>query len=314
MTYHALAYYLFTPIENPRELVDQHHAFMEGKEITCRVYISEEGINGQMSASIEASEAYRQWLHSDPRFKDVVFKIHLCSELVFPRAIVKYRKQLVALDEKVDLSLTGEHVSPDRWRALLEQRDENTLLLDVRNDYEWEIGHFKGAELPVLENFREFPAYAKKLKSQRDPKETKVMMYCTGGIRCELYSALLKKEGFEQVFQLDGGVINYGLQEKGKHWDGKLFVFDDRMAVPLGEEQEVEVISHCCHCGELSDVYYNCSNMDCNELFLCCSSCAEEWKGCCGEACQTAPRMRPFQATDRPKPFRRKHHYHVEPG
>ncbi len=133
------------------------------------------------------------------------------------------------------------------------------------------------------------------------------MMYCTGGIRCELFSALLKKQGFENVYQLDGGIINYGLTEGAEHWQGKLFVFDDRMAVPISEEQECEVISRCHHCQALSDIYYNCSNMDCNALFLCCSECAERYAGCCCGACQTAPRLRAYEKGERPKPFRRAH-------
>lgn len=305
--FHILAYYIFTSIEDPLLEVARHQEFLKDKDITCRVYISEEGINGQMSASIEASESYRKWLHSDERFKDVHFKIHLYPEHVFPRATVKYRKQLVAIDEKVDMSLTGARVPPEEWRKMLETRDEQTLLLDVRNDYEWEIGHFSGAKLPALDTFREFPHFVQRLKEETDPKETKVMMYCTGGIRCELFSALLKKEGFDQVYQLDGGIINYGLKEGSQHWRGKLFVFDDRLAVPLNEDQECEVISRCHHCDLPSDVYYNCSNMDCNALFLCCLKCAESFAGCCSGQCQGAPRIRPFEHSERPKPFRRAH-------
>jgi UPF0176 protein len=305
--YHVLAYYIFTLIEDPLLEVARHQDFVRDRDITCRIYISEEGINGQMSASLEASQNYRDWLQSDARFQNISFKIHTYPEHVFPRATVKYRKQLVAMDEQVDLSLTGERVAPDRWRAMLEARDEKTVLLDVRNDYEWEIGHFAGAELPTLDAFREFPEYVQQLRSEKDPKETKVMMYCTGGIRCELFSALLKKEGFEQVYQLDGGIINYGLKEGAEHWKGKLFVFDDRLAVPIEEGQEGEVISSCHHCKQPSDVYYNCSNMDCNALFLCCAECAERFSGCCSETCRTAPRIRAFEKAERPKPFRRAH-------
>lgn len=307
-TIHVLAYYYFIPIADPLHEVQKHQDFLKDKDIRCRVYISEEGINGQMSASAEASLAYQEWLHSDERFKNVLFKVHNHSEHVFPRATVKYRKQLVAIDEKVDMSLTGQHVSPERWKQMLEQRDENTLILDVRNDYEWEIGHFDGAELPSLETFREFPEYARELSKERDPKQTKVMMYCTGGIRCELYSALLKKEGFENVFQLDGGVINYGLKEGHDKWRGKLFVFDDRLAVSIDQKTE-EVISQCRHCSEPSDVYYNCANMDCNELFLSCPTCAQKLKGCCCDECAEAPRLRPYEQNERPKPFRRSHYY-----
>lgn len=309
--YHVLAYYYFTPLADPRSEVARHLEFMKDKDICCRVYISEEGINGQMSASEEASLAYQQWLKKDLRFKDVVFKTHFHHEHAFPRATVKYRKQIVAMDEQVDISLTGEHLSPEKWNAMLEKRDDQTLLLDVRNDYEWHIGHFEGAELPALETFRKFPDYARKLKETCDPKETKVMMYCTGGIRCELYSALMKKEGFENVYQLDGGVINYGLQQGQGRWKGKLFVFDDRLAVPIDEKSD-EVISHCRHCEAPSDVYFNCANMDCNELFLACPECAKKLKGCCSEGCTHAPRLRPYEEKERPKPFRRSHHYYTE--
>ena len=306
-SYHILAFYHFTPIKDPHLEVSRHLAFVQEKDIHCRVYISHEGINGQMSASEEESKNYQDWLKSDPRFERVTFKIHTHDEHAFPRATVKFREQLVAMDEKVDLSLTGEHISPEKWKEMLQNRDENTLLLDVRNDYEWEIGHFEGAKLPKLETFREFPQYARKLKESCDPKETKVMMYCTGGIRCELYSAALKKEGFEKVYQLDGGVINYGLKEGHNLWRGKLFVFDDRLAVPIDEKTE-EVISHCRHCGAPSDIYYNCANMDCNELFLACKECGEKWQGCCCEECTKTPRLRPYEKNERPKPFRRAHY------
>lgn len=313
LPYCVLAYYHFTHLDDPHVEVSRHLEFIRDKDIKCRVYLSQEGINGQMSASKADARAYQEWLKSDPRFKGTEFKIHMHPEHVFPRATVKYRAQLVAIDEKVDMALTGEHVSPEQWKEMLEKRDEKTLLLDVRNDYEWEIGHFDGASLPQLETFRKFPQYARELKEKCDPKETKVMMYCTGGIRCELYSALLKKEGFEQVYQLDGGVINYGLKEGHDKWRGKLFVFDDRLAVPIDEKTE-EIISHCSHCNVPSDVYYNCANMDCNELFLCCPECAEKFQGCCCEECKQAPRVRPFEKTERPKPFRRWHQYETSKG
>ena len=131
-------------------------------------------------------------------------------------------------------------------------------------------------------------------------------MYCTGGIRCELYSALLKKEGFENVYQLDGGVIAYGQQEGNRHWKGKLFVFDERLAIPI-DEQKASPIAHCAFCKVSCDTYYNCANMDCNDLFIACSSCIEERKGACSDECYSAPRLRPFDARLGNKPFCRKH-------
>ncbi|MGE5196723.1 MAG: rhodanese-related sulfurtransferase [Anaerolineae bacterium] len=302
--YFVLAYYILVPLDNPALEVARHHAFFHDRDVKCRIYISKEGINGQMSASAEAAAAYMEWLKSDPRFQATDFKVHEYCEHVFAKCTVKVREQLVALDVKVDLMQTGEHVSPAKWKEMLEERDETTLLLDVRNQYEWKIGHFEGAELPSLETFRQFPEFAKQLKHIHDVRRIKVMMCCTGGIRCEYYSALLKQEGFQNVYQLQGGMINYGLKEGVKHWLGKLFVFDDRLAVPLSEE-ETEVISTCLHCGTPSDVYYNCANMDCNELYLSCLSCAEITLGCCCASCQEAPRRRPYHQGERPKPFRR---------
>lgn len=303
--YSILAYYFFCPIGDPHAEVARHKAFLADKDIRCRIYISHEGINGQMSASNEAGAAYMNWLKADLRFADVVFKKHAYHTHVFPRQTVKWREQLVAMDARVDMTQVGEHTPPSKFRAMLEERDEDVLLLDVRNRYEWEIGHFEGAELPALETFREFPTYAQQLKTERDPERIKVMMYCTGGIRCELFSALLKQEGFRNVFQLQGGVIQYGLEEGSAHFHGKLFVFDDRLSVPLAQDGEDEVISRCFFCKRASDLYYNCANAECNALFLSCLECAEERAGCCSTTCQGAPKVRPFAREERPVPFRR---------
>lgn len=283
MDYYVLAYYSIVRIDDPHAEVARHKEFFKNRDFMARIYISEEGINGQASGSAADAEAYMAWMRQDTRFQNIPFKIHAAKEHAYPKMTVKYRKQLVAIDCEVDFSLRGEHVSPDQWQKMLEERNEDTLVLDVRNDYEWKVGHFEGSELPKLETFRQFPEYAEKLKEERDPKKTAVMMYCTGGIRCEFFSAVMKKHGFEKVYQLDGGVINYGLQKGDEHWKGKLFVFDDRLVVPLDEKNEP--ISGCTYCSTSNDVYYNCANMDCNELFLCCLDCLRKHRGCCSSEC-----------------------------
>jgi len=307
MDYQVLAFYCLTKLEDPRLEVAKHQEFFLTRDLKSRIYISEEGINGQMSAHIKHAQEYMDWLRSDPRFATVSFKIHPSSEHAFPKATIKYRKQLVAVDCPVNLADQGQHVKPVEWTQMLESKDEDTLILDVRNAYEWGVGHFEGAELPPLGAFREFPQYAKQLKDERDPKKTKVMMYCTGGIRCEYYSAIMKKEGFEQVFQLDGGVIQYGLDEGQGDWKGKLFVFDDRLVIPISSE-EAPSISTCMHCKKSSDVYYNCANMDCNELFTSCPECVQQFKGCCCEECQNNGRVRPLVEGAGHKPFRKWNH------
>ena len=305
-----LAYYYFTAIRDPHQEVLSHKAFLANRNITCRVYLSENGINGQLSGLKEDAEAYMTWVQANPLFVGITFKIHPYHENVFPRQTVKYRKQLVALDEEVDLEQAGEHLSPEQWKEMLAAPD-NHVLIDVRNQYEWEVGRFEGAECPPCETFREFKAYADDLKTKVDPQKTPVMMYCTGGIRCELYSSLLRKGGFEKVYQLDGGIINYGLKEGSSHWLGKLFVFDDRLTVPISEEA-TEIIGKCHHCQAPNEKYYNCANMDCNHLFLCCPTCLTQFKGCCGTACQLAPRVRPHHPQDEHKPFLKWYHYFKE--
>lgn len=310
MSYQILAYYLFSPIADPQLEVTLHKVFLTACDASARIYISEEGINGQLCIHSDHAPRYIAWMNSRAPFEDLVFKATPYHEHAFPRLTVKYRKQLVAIDVPIDVKNAASHISPAEWRRRMEE-EEGHLILDVRNHYEWEVGHFEGAISPECDTFREFDQYAEKLKEKYNPKTTPVMMCCTGGIRCELYSALLKERGFEQVYQLDGGIINYGLKEGSSHWLGKLFVFDDRLTAPISDE-EAPIIGKCVHCAESSENYYNCANMDCNRLYLCCSDCLQKFDGCCGDVCKDSPRIRPFAHQNPHKPFRRWHHYFTE--
>lgn len=307
--YDVLAFYIFTPIADPHEEIRLHKEFFKTRDVASRIYISEQGINGQMSALHAHAQEYMDWMHSRSPFQDLYFKVHTWHENVFPRKTVKYREKLVAIDSPFAIENGGEHVSPLRWKEMLEDNNEK-LLIDVRNDYEWEVGHFEGSELPNCSTFREFDQYAEDLKKRPHATDTPVMMCCTGGIRCEIYSAILKERGFKQVYQLDGGIINYGLEVGNDHWKGKLFVFDDRLTTPICEE-EAEVISKCHHCGTSCESYYNCANMDCNELFLCCPECLKKLDGCCQESCKEAPRVRPYHHQNPHKPFRKAYTYRM---
>jgi UPF0176 protein len=308
--YHVLAFYHITPLDDPHLEVKLHKTFFKDKDITSRIYISEHGINGQMSATEEDAHKYMDWMHAKPEFKDVVFKVDIWEEQAFPRQTVKYRKNLVACNQPIDFSKRGEHVAPEKWKEMLESK-EDYCLLDVRNDYESVVGHFEGAELPPCKNFRDFEKYAVELEQRHGDDKPPVMMYCTGGIRCELYSSILKEKGFDKVYQLEGGVINYGHKIGSEHWLGKLFVFDDRLTVPISDE-ETPVISQCQFCSKPSDHYYNCANMDCNTLFISCQECIKVHVGCCQSACQSQGKIRPYHQQNPHKPFRRKHYYEKE--
>lgn len=300
-----LAYYFLTPIEFPEQEVAAHNNFFQNRDVRARIYLSRQGINGTLSAPVADAYAYMEWLFGRCEFSGITFKAHEHDCHVFGRLCVKVRRELVAYGEEVSTENQGKHVSPREWKEMLESDDEK-IILDVRNDYEWQVGRFEGAEKPNCETFRDFKEYAKKLKAKIGSKDTKVMMYCTGGIRCEFFSSLLKQDGIDEVYQLDGGVINYGVEEKSSHWKGKLYVFDDRLQIPISED-ETEVVGKCHHCKVAIDVYYNCANMDCNELFLCCPECLKAHSGCCQSLCMQAKRIRPFKLVH--TPFRRMHTY-----
>ncbi|HRD55005.1 MAG TPA: rhodanese-related sulfurtransferase [Parachlamydiaceae bacterium] len=304
--YLVLAYYQIAPIKDAQKEVLTHKDFFKGRDITSRIYISEDGINGQMCASYQDAEDYITWMSAREEFKEMAFKLTPHHEQAFPRLVVKYRKQLVAFTRKLNLEKRGVHVSPAEWKRMLQEKNEK-IVIDVRNQYEWKVGRFEGANLPPCETFRDFDKYAEELKEKVDPKKTAVMMYCTGGIRCEFYSAALMEHGFEKVYQLEGGVINYGNEEGSKHWLGKLFVFDDRLVVPISNEK-TEVIGTCHHCKTAFEAYYNCANMECNQLFICCKDCLETYLGCCCTECKNAKRVRPYHHQNH-KPFLRLHHY-----
>lgn len=302
--YIVLSYYSFFNIENPTFEVERHKLYCAELDILGRIYIADNGVNGQVSMHSSAIAGYLNWLDANWNITKNNYKIQRYNEHTFAKMQVKVRKELVAIDKEINLKNRGKYLSPMQWVRALEEKDENTILIDVRNNYESKVGHFIGAILPPLDTFRKFPQYAEQLQQTYDPKSTKVLMYCTGGIRCELFSSLLQEKGFKSVFQLEGGVIQYGNEMGSKYWKGNLFVFDDRLVVPIGSDPN-EPISQCGFCSVPSDIYYNCANPKCNELFLACTSCAADNLGCCSSSCKSSGKNRVFKDMGRPKPFRK---------
>jgi UPF0176 protein len=309
--YDVLAFYVIREVSDVAASVKEHKDFLGRLDSKSRIYIGKDGINAQLSLAEGDTSAYVEWIKGHPIFYDADIKIHKSETHPFAKLKIKERKQLVAIDRDVDFNKRGEYLNAKEWSEKLSCRDEKTILIDVRNKYESMVGHFEGALVPDLETFREFPAYAEELKEQYNPKDTEVIMYCTGGIRCEYYSALMKEIGFEKVFHLKGGIIRYGLENGAKHWKGKLFVFDDRMNVPICS-CETEILGKCHFCSKPNDTFYNCANMDCNELFLSCPECVEKMKGCCSDNCLEHGRVRSFEPVQNPKPFRKLSHVEKE--
>ena len=282
MDYRVLLYYNYTKIENPEQFAKEHLVLCKSLGLKGRILVAEEGINGTASGTIEATQQYMDWMHNDERFKDTWFKIDESEGHAFRKMFVRPRKELVALnlEEDVDpLRLTGEYLDPKAFKEAL--LDEDTIVLDARNDYEYDLGHFRGAIRPDIRNFRELPEWIRENKEKFMDK--KVVTYCTGGIRCEKFSGWLLREGVENVAQLHGGIATYGKdpEVKGEMWDGKMYVFDDRISVEINQVDK-QIIGNDWFDGTPCERYINCGNPSCNRQIITSEENeAKHLGGCC---------------------------------
>jgi len=303
--YEVILYYNFTEVSDPESFTLEHKKVLNNLGVKGRVYISQEGINGTLAGTQEQMEKYKNYLRSLDGFHDTEFKTDLSDEIPFAKLICKVREEIVAIHvDGLDPADGGRYLEPSEWREYMES-DADYVLIDVRNNYESEVGHFEGAVKPDVDTFYEFPEWLEKTDI---PKQKKVLMYCTGGIRCEKFSVLMKKKGWNDVNQLHGGILRYAKEEGGKHYKGKCFVFDDRLVVPVNKNN-LEPIARCEITGNPADSYINCSNMDCNKLFICSEEGAQLMEGCCSEECLKSEYKRPFDPDNAFKPFRKWYNY-----
>lgn len=282
----TVSFYRYVIIQNPNFFRD--HLYSELAKLNCfgRIYVAREGINAQMNVPEHNWDAFINCLNQIAYLENMPLKIALEDDgKSFYKLTIKVRKKIVAdgLDDGTfDVTNVGNHLTAEEFNAALENPD--TVVVDMRNYYESEVGHFVGAVCPEVDTFKE--ELPKVLEILEDKKDKKILMYCTGGIRCEKASAWLKHNGFEDVNQLHGGIISYAQQVKEKGLDskyiGKNFVFDER----LGERITEDIISTCHQCGEPSDTHTNCANPECHLLFIQCTKCAEKYEGCCTPTCQ----------------------------
>ncbi|MCC5925793.1 MAG: rhodanese-related sulfurtransferase [Bacteroidetes bacterium] len=305
--YSVILYYNFKPIADVQSFIADHRTVCKELELKGRIYVSDEGINGTLAGKSTDVESYKIYLRGKPGFSDTAFKQDDSDHIPFAKMIVKKRPEIVSLkaDEFIEPGTEGVvYLEPSEWRRVMES-GEDYVMIDVRNDYESKIGHFEGALLPDVKNFYDFPKW---LDEADIDKDKKVLMYCTGGIRCEKFSVYMRKQGYKDVNQLHGGIINYGKLEGGVHFKGKCFVFDDRLVVPVNPDDE-EPISNCEITGVPCDTYINCANMECNKLFICSEEGAVQMEGCCSESCKNSEKRRPFNPENAYAPFRKWYHY-----
>jgi UPF0176 protein len=289
--YRVLLYYKYVPIDGHEAFASGHLAFCRSLELKGRILIASEGINGTLSGTVEQTDAYIAAMRDDPRFADMVFKIDEADRHVFRKLKVKARHEIVTLGLEDDIdpnSTTGRYLAPEEFHRALQQ--EGAIVIDARNYYEYDLGHFRNAIRPEVKTFKEFPQWVRENLSAH--KDRPILTYCTGGIRCEKFSGFLLKEGFTNVSQLHGGIVTYGKDErvKGELFDGRCYVFDERVSVPVNRTEQEMIVSRCRHCDAPSDRYVNCANLDCDMQYFCCEECEPSHRRSCSKECQEASR------------------------
>lgn len=282
----TLSYYKYVTLDDPKQFRDALYAMYQQLGVLGRIYVAPEGVNAQISVPEANFEAMKTAMNAYPFFRNMRLNIAVDDDgKSFFTLIIKVREKIVADgidDPAFDPSRTGTHLDAEAWNRISENPD--TIVVDMRNHYESEVGHFENAITPDVATFREeLPLVADMLA---DKKDRNILMYCTGGIRCEKASAYLKYRGFENVFQLEGGIIEYARQVKSKglknKFLGKNFVFDER----LGERISDDVIARCHQCGTPADTHVNCANDYCHVLFIQCDNCGAQYEGCCSDKCR----------------------------
>ncbi|AEH00939.1 rhodanese-related sulfurtransferase [Lacinutrix sp. 5H-3-7-4] len=283
----TLSFYQYAKIGNPQILRDHLFLTWDALDVLGRIYIATEGINAQLSLPADRFNEFKTHLDTIEFLKDIRLNVAVEQDnMSFLKLKIKVRNKIVAdglEDNSFDVTNKGTHVAAQKFNQLIE--DENTVLVDMRNHYESEIGHFKNAVTPDVDTFREsLDIIEDDLKEHKEDKN--LVMYCTGGIRCEKASAYFKHKGFKNVYQLEGGIIEYTRQVKEEQLEnkflGKNFVFDERRAEKISDH----VIANCHQCGKPCDTHVNCANEACHLLFIQCETCKTEMDNCCSTTCK----------------------------
>lgn len=281
----TISFYRYANIQDPQEFRNELFKTWTDMGILGRTYVAHEGINAQISVPEPSLDLFKSYLNTFPFLQNLRLNYAIDDDgKSFLKLAIKVRDKIVADgidDPNFDPTNCGTHLNAKEFNELLEK--EGTVVVDMRNHYESEVGHFEGAILPDVDTFRDqLPLVAEMLEENKDKT---ILMYCTGGIRCEKASAYMKYKGYKNVYQLEGGIIEYARQAKNQNlpskFIGKNFVFDDR----LGERITDDIISNCHQCGKPCDTHTNCANDACHLLFIQCEECAQKHEGCCSKDC-----------------------------
>jgi UPF0176 protein len=280
-------FYKYVKINNPKEVLEWQLGLAKSLGLKGRVIISKEGINATLEGTTESIEKYLESYFKDERFAGTHIKRSTGTGDAFPRLSVKVRPEIVTLGLEDDIDpneTTGKHLKPEELKKWYEEGKE-FYVVDMRNDYEYNVGRFKNSIMPKLQNFRDVPRVVGELE---DLKDKAVLTVCTGGVRCEKASGLLVKEGFNDVYQLDGGIVSYMEKFPGEEFEGSLYVFDKRILMHFDPQDKHKIIGKCEKCQIASERYVNCRRPECNKHFICCEGCSlENGEVYCSDNCKT---------------------------
>ncbi len=280
-----LLYYKFAPIKDPEAVRLWQRALCEQLNVKGRILISEHGLNGTVGGEIDDLKAYAKQTKAFTPFKGITFKWSDGSRDDFPRLSIRVRPEIVTFGVPNEIKVdeqgvvgSGKHLKPEQVHQLVKERGDDVVFFDGRNAYEAAVGKFKNAVVPDTRTTRDFIT---ELDSDKfnDIKDKPVVTYCTGGVRCEVLSALMKNRGFKEVYQIDGGIVKYGEKYKDEGlWEGSLYIFDQRMGTKFSDK--AVDIGICVHCGTKTSNYENCADVTCNNLVLICKDCAPTQQFC----------------------------------
>ena len=288
----VLLYYLYTKIENKEIYHNSHKNFCQNYHFKGRIIIANEGLNGTISGSKEDCDKYMEFVKSDFRFKDIDFKIDDCDEHLFEKLTIKIKPDLIKLGIDIDPTIkTGIHLSSKEFYDMMNNNDN--IILDVRSNQEHYIGKFKNAITLDINHFYELPDKIKKheIYLNKENQNKKIITYCTGGIKCETASSYLQTLGFKNVYQLKGGIIKYGLENKGENFDGKCYVFDGRITKDVNKINPKN-ITYCYICKNNCNIMINCMNSLCDKHITMCKTCNLNMNGCCSMECTKSNKIR----------------------
>ena len=287
--YKVISFYKYVKIEDPETLMKEHLNWCLENGLKGKVYLAKEGISGSIFGDDELTRKYKNYLKGYKIFEDIWFKETPTDSVAFSKMHVRVKEEIVNSGLRITkLEHTAPKLTPEQLLKFYEDK-KDFVIVDARNWYESKIGKFKNAITPQITHFREWPKVVESLAAYKDKT---IVTYCTGGIRCEKASAYMREQGFKDVYQIDGGILNYIQKFPDTYWEGGMFVFDDRRVFEPNTNDELMYTANCHFCGKPTSYHINCHNIDCDKIIVCCHDCKVEKEYCCSDECRTSKNKR----------------------